>query len=82
MKRRGSREKKSDKQTSFNGRLRVNRSPPLIPSLSQLNPVDGRLYGQSSRLQIWRFRVRFPALVDFLRSSGSGTASTHPRENN
>jgi hypothetical protein len=25
-------------------------------------------------------RVRFPALVDFLRSSGSGTGSTQPRE--
>jgi hypothetical protein len=28
------------------------------------------------------FRVRFPALPDFLRSSGSGTGSTHPREDN
>jgi hypothetical protein len=27
-------------------------------------------------------RVRFPALPDFLRSSGSGTGSTHPREYN
>jgi hypothetical protein len=26
------------------------------------------------------FRVRFPALPDFLRSSGSGTESTEPRE--
>jgi hypothetical protein len=25
-------------------------------------------------------RVRFPALPDFLRSSGSGTESTQPRE--
>jgi hypothetical protein len=25
-------------------------------------------------------RVRFPALLDFLRSSGSGTGSTQPRE--
>jgi hypothetical protein len=31
-------------------------------------------------LQIQRFRVRFPALPDFLRSDGSGTGSTHPRE--
>jgi hypothetical protein len=29
--------------------------------------------GQSSRLQIQRSRVRFPALPDFLRISGSGT---------
>jgi hypothetical protein len=27
-------------------------------------------------------RVRFPALADFLRSSGSGTVSTQPRERN
>jgi hypothetical protein len=27
-------------------------------------------------------RVRFPALLDFLRSSGSGTESTQPREYN
>jgi hypothetical protein len=27
-------------------------------------------------------RVRFPALRDFLRSSGSGTESTQPREYN
>jgi hypothetical protein len=38
--------------------------------------------GQSSRLQIQRSRVRLPALPDFLRSSGSGTRSTHPREDN
>jgi hypothetical protein len=25
-------------------------------------------------------QVRFPALLDFLRSSGSGTGSTQPRE--
>jgi hypothetical protein len=27
-------------------------------------------------------RVRFPALLDFLRSSGSGTGSTQPRDYN
>jgi hypothetical protein len=27
-------------------------------------------------------RVRFPALPDFLRSSGSGKGSTQPREHN
>jgi hypothetical protein len=36
--------------------------------------------GQSSWLQIERSRFRFPALPDFLRSSGSGTGSTQPRE--
>jgi hypothetical protein len=33
---------------------------------------------QSSCLQIKRSRVRFAALLDFLRSSGSGTGSTEP----
>ena len=35
--------------------------------------------GQSFWLQIQRSRVRFPALPDFLSSSGSGTGSTQPR---
>ena len=38
--------------------------------------------GQSFWLQIQRSRVRFPALPDFLSSSGSGTGSTQPREVN
>ena len=38
--------------------------------------------GQSFWLQIQRSRVRFPALSDFLSSSGSGTGSTQPREVN
>jgi hypothetical protein len=38
--------------------------------------------GQSSWLQIQRSLFRFPALPDFLRSSGSGTGSTQPREYN
>jgi hypothetical protein len=37
---------------------------------------------QSSWLQILRSRVRFPALPDFLKSSGSGTGSTQPRGDN
>jgi hypothetical protein len=37
---------------------------------------------QSFWLQIHRSRVPFPALPDLLRSSGSGTGSTHPREDN
>jgi hypothetical protein len=36
--------------------------------------------GQSSWSQIQRSRVRFPALPDFLRSSGSGMGSIQPRE--
>ena len=46
------------------------RGPPLWSS------------GQSFWLQIQRSRVRFPALPDFLSSSGSGTGSTQPREIN
>ena len=38
--------------------------------------------GQSFWLQIQRYRVRSPALPDFLSSSGSGTGSTQPREVN
>ena len=38
--------------------------------------------GQSFWVQIQRSRVRFPALPDFLSSSGSGTGSTQPREVN
>jgi hypothetical protein len=35
-----------------------------------------------SWLRKQRSRVRFPALADFLRSSGSGTGSTQLREDN
>ena len=38
--------------------------------------------GLSFWLQIQRSRVRFPALPDFLSSSGSGTESTQPRDVN
>ena len=38
--------------------------------------------GQSFWLQMQRSRVRFPALPDFLSSSGSGTGSTQSREVN
>ena len=48
----------------------INTWPPLWSS------------GQSFWLQIQRFRVRFPALPDFLSSSGSGTGSNQPREVN
>jgi hypothetical protein len=38
--------------------------------------------GQSSWLHIQTSRIRFPAIRDFLRSSGSGTGSPQPREYN
>jgi hypothetical protein len=46
--------------------------------------VCNRLCGlvESSWLQIQRSRVRYPELPNFLRSSGSGTGSTQPREDN
>ena len=50
--------------------LFIYRGPPLWSS------------GRSFWLQIQRSRVRFPALPDFLSSSGSGTGSTQPREVN
>jgi hypothetical protein len=37
---------------------------------------------QSFWIQIQRSRVRFLSLPDFLRSTGSGTGSTQPREDN
>jgi hypothetical protein len=57
----------------------------LVPSLYLHGVVLGpplRSCGQSSWLQIQRSRVRLPALLDYLRSSGSGTGSTQPREDN
>jgi hypothetical protein len=57
----------------------------LVLSYDEYKPSSGPLLwssGQSSWLQIQRSRVRFPALPDFLRSSGSGTGSTQLREDN
>ena len=63
--------KKLDASGQQKFRLVVDyRRPPLWSS------------GQSFWLQIQRSRVRFPALPDFLSSSGSGTGSTQPREVN
>jgi hypothetical protein len=55
------------------GRLPTTYSVPGQPLWSS---------GQSSCLQIHRSPVRFPSLPDFLRSSGSGTRSTQPCEDN
>jgi hypothetical protein len=52
--------------------------PSFLFLFLHLLPVWSR--GQSSRLQIQWSRVRFPALSDFMISSGSGTGSTQPRE--
>ena len=53
-----------------------------IISLSTINGPPLWSSGQSFWLQIQRSRVRFPALPDFLSSSGSGTGSAQPREVN
>jgi hypothetical protein len=51
---------------------------------SSVNKETAALWysGQSSWLQIQRSPVPFPALTDFLRSSGSGTGFTRPSEDN
>jgi hypothetical protein len=59
-----------DLDISVNIMTNYVKRPPLWPS------------GHSSWLRIQRFRVQFPALQDFLRSSGSGTGSAQPREDN
>jgi hypothetical protein len=53
----------------------------MVPCQFVMNTLLILAGGLSSWLQIQRSRVRFPALLDFLRSSGSGTGSTQPREN-
>jgi hypothetical protein len=53
----------------------------ILCSLQDLRPPLWSC-GENSWLQIQRSRVRFPALPDFLRSSGSGTGSTQSHEYN
>jgi hypothetical protein len=65
----------------LNGNFKIH----LLTDRKQIMfPLQDRLWssGQSSWLQIHMSRVRFPALPDFLSSSGSGTGSTQPREDN
>jgi hypothetical protein len=57
-------------------------SPVGITKIWEVNRPPLWSSGQSFWLQIQRSWVRFPALPDFLRSSGSGTGSTQPREDN
>jgi hypothetical protein len=53
---------------------------PSVP-MDRLCDLVVRVPGYRS-IQIQRSRVRFPALPDFLRSSGSGTEPTQLREDN
>jgi hypothetical protein len=57
-------------------------APPKITNLIHLLYFLDRLCGLVVRVPGYRSRgrVRFPALPDFLRSSGSETGSTQPRE--
>jgi hypothetical protein len=52
------------------------------PFLTFISSMPQWSSGQSSWLQIQSSQVRFPALPDLLWSSGSGTGSTQPREDN
>jgi hypothetical protein len=61
---------KSNDELKLKLKVELKRNLPLWSS------------GYSSWLQIQRSRIRIPALSDFLRSSGSGTGSTEPREYN
>jgi hypothetical protein len=60
----------------------LNRNGHLENSLDMTECRPLWSSGQSFWLQIPRPRVRFPALPDFLRSSGSGTGSTLLRKDN
>jgi hypothetical protein len=62
----------SERVLSICVRFSVVRKPICVPSYRE------RII--SERIQIQRSWVRFPALPDFLRGSGSGTGSTQPRE--
>ena len=62
----------------------IDMSIVMTRRIDMLIYVVGALWSsdQSFWLQMQRSRVRFPALPDFLSSSGSGTGSTQPREVN
>jgi hypothetical protein len=71
------------------GRWTVDRCAAICQNSSGIFNFSKALYrpplwssGQSFWLQIQRSWVWFLALSDFLRSKGSGTGSTQPREDN
>ena len=66
----------------FNLKFSVSKPSKMKPYKCDLFLAPLWSSGQSFWLQIQRSRVRFPALPDFLSSSGSGTGSTQPREVN
>jgi hypothetical protein len=67
------------------GNLAVTRkwitSPQAVIIIKHVIYID-RLYDQVGRVPDCRSCVRFPALPDLLKSSGSGTGSVQPRKDN
>jgi hypothetical protein len=61
--------------SSGNKKLKLTK---LIQNVDRICGLVVRVPSYRSK----RFRFRFPALLDFFRSSGSGTGSTQPREDN
>jgi hypothetical protein len=55
---------------------------PSQPSLHNPSTILSYSMSLNDRLSGLVVRVRFPALPNFLRSCGSGTGSTQPREDN
>jgi hypothetical protein len=77
------------KEHASNGMANESNQPPPPPHTHThthththiwLEMTASVVWGSEFWLQIQRSRVRFPAILDFLRSSGSGTGSTQPRE--
>jgi hypothetical protein len=67
------------------GRVPLGRARHILPKLyskTKLLIIDYRLCGLVVGVPSYTYRVRFSALPDFLRSNGSGTGSTQPREDN
>ena len=81
--------RKSAKETQYKDSTNTQKQNAKQTKQKQADDDDDNILlsplwssGQSFWLQIQRSRVRFPALPDFLSSSGSGTGSTQPREVN
>jgi hypothetical protein len=67
---------------SWLGELLIYQVSPGFNSHTECNPTASVIYWSQFLATDPEVRVRFPALPDFLRSSGSGTGSTQPCEYN